>query len=534
MGDKPFSRRSFLKTSLAAAAGAASLPITTYASTPPQRAKYIRYNVTSEGGRRALESYTRGIQAMLNLPASSPQNWFRNAFVHLMDCPHGNWWFYVWHRGYIGYFEETIRNLSNDPTFALPYWDWTELSEIPQLMFDTLRTPTDKAFEPYTVNLDVFTAFIQPSLKEYWATLNSTQRDQLKIRGYSTFDDMWNDVTGNGVPGNMAYATTANARYLTRENPKLDPDTTQDCDKQTIEDGLKPTDYYNPSVSLSFTSTKTPSHMTPPGKGTAFSMLEGLPHNNVHNCIGGYPQLGNGPYGNMTNFLSPVDPIFFLHHANMDRLWARWTAKQEKIGKPILPSGKDLQTLSDELFLFYVNGNGKFVGTSRAAEYLSTARFDYEYDPPFGQLLETSKVNQKRLRTQVKGVVRGNRATLTVPSNTIKEHLASATSLVAEVTVPHPGTASEPRSFRVLVGAPVDVTTADSNSPYFAGTVAFFGNMSHQHAPGAEATFAVPLPKAPQAFRSLTATNATVDIRIVPVRGQTQRPLLKSATIREL
>jgi tyrosinase len=42
---------------------------------------------------------------MLNLPADHPQNWFRNAFVHLMDCPHGNWWFYVWHRGYLGYFE---------------------------------------------------------------------------------------------------------------------------------------------------------------------------------------------------------------------------------------------------------------------------------------------------------------------------------------------------------------------------------------------------------------------------------------------
>jgi tyrosinase len=107
--------------------------------------------------------------------------------------------------------------------------------------------------------------------------------------------------------------------------------------------------------------------------------------------------------------------------------------------------------------------------------------------------------------------------------------------LVAEVTVPHPTAGSQTREFHVLVGAPEGVTAADPTSPYFAGTVAFFGNMSHGHGTPGDATFAVPLPKAPQAFKGLAATNATVDIRIVPAQGQTQRPpLLKSATIRVL
>src|SRR3954468_6847540 len=109
-----FRRRDFLKTAVALA-GAASLA-DDYAR---GAAKYTRYDVTSKGGQKALASYAKGIQAMLQLPASHPHNWFRNAFVHLMDCPHGNWWFYVWHRGYVGYFEETIRNLSGDPTFAM-------------------------------------------------------------------------------------------------------------------------------------------------------------------------------------------------------------------------------------------------------------------------------------------------------------------------------------------------------------------------------------------------------------------------------
>ena len=35
------------------------------------------------------------------------------------------------------------------------------------------------------------------------------------------------------------------------------------------------------------------------------------------------------------DFLSPVDPIFFLHHANMDRLWDVWTRKQQALRLPI-------------------------------------------------------------------------------------------------------------------------------------------------------------------------------------------------------
>jgi tyrosinase len=180
--ESPVTRRSFLKTALAAAAGAAALPRADFAFTPPQTAKYTRYNVMSPGGQRAIRSYAKGVQAMLNLPAQHPQNWFRNAFVHLMDCPHGNWWFFVWHRGYIGYFEETIRNLSGDQTFALPYWDWTTLPEIPQSMFDGVLTPTDTAgYERYTKSLDVFTAFIGPAMGNYWKSLNAAQRSQLSV-----------------------------------------------------------------------------------------------------------------------------------------------------------------------------------------------------------------------------------------------------------------------------------------------------------------------------------------------------------------
>jgi tyrosinase len=44
--------------------------------------------------------------------------------------------------------------------------------------------------------------------------------------------------------------------------------------------------------------------------------FEGAPHNPVHDIIGGA----------MTTMESPLDPIFWLHHANVDRLWVAWVA----------------------------------------------------------------------------------------------------------------------------------------------------------------------------------------------------------------
>jgi hypothetical protein len=55
---------------------------------------------------------------------------------------------------------------------------------------------------------------------------------------------------------------------------------------------------------------------------------EGM-HNRVHAWVGGL--LGTTPdgikiLGTMGLPTSPNDPVFFLHHANIDRLWAEWQA----------------------------------------------------------------------------------------------------------------------------------------------------------------------------------------------------------------
>ena len=52
------------------------------------------------------------------------------------------------------------------------------------------------------------------------------------------------------------------------------------------------------------------------GTGTQ-DELEGNAHNNVHNNIGGW----------MPTASSPRDPIFFMHHCNIDRIWAVWNLR---------------------------------------------------------------------------------------------------------------------------------------------------------------------------------------------------------------
>src|SRR4051794_19791476 len=480
-----FSRREFLGS--LAAISLSGLP----ALSARADARYRRYSATSAEGKKMLASYAKGVGAMLQLPPQNPHNWFRNAFVHFMDCPHGNWWFYVWHRGYIGHFEQTIRKLSNDPDFALPFWDWSELPRIPDEMFDGVLTPTDQVYAPYSKDLPTFTSFIQEPLQDYWKSLTKEQSAEEAQRGINSFDDLWAGVTGGGVPGDAAFAATARARFLSRQNPNLDEATTYDASRQVVLAGLAPTFFYASDASqdqqaLSFTSIRTQSHVVQPGGTAWFSVLEGLPHNNVHNCIGGVGPWDPGPYGYMTNFLSPVDPVFFLHHANMDRLWDVWTRKQKALHLPFRPNDADTAAFMDEPFRFFVNTEGRYLTNAKAGDYFDTEVFGYNYAPGTGEeLIPGTPVAAAAApggKTVAEATVQNNVGMLSLPA-------VSGSHLVAAVTLQPQSSGG--RSFDVLINAPPDATQAGPGSPFFAGRIAFFGPQQHHAQAGA--TFLVPL-----------------------------------------
>lgn len=85
--------------------------------------------------------------------------------------------------------------------------------------------------------------------------------------------------------------------------------------------------------------------------------FEDAPHNPVHNIIGNV----------MADMVSPIDPIFWLHHANVDRLWVAWAGagggrkmpaltKSYWSGKHVYASTLNMlrsQTYSTRTTLFY-------------------------------------------------------------------------------------------------------------------------------------------------------------------------------------
>jgi len=505
------SRRRFLESSAAAAAMSA-LPL---GAVHAQGAKYVRYNATSREGEAMLASYDRAIQKLLSLPVSDPRNWFRNAFIHTLDCPHGNWWFFVWHRPYIGYFEQTVREFSGNPNFAFPYWDWTQLPAIPGTMFKGALTPTSPYFNPYISSFETFRKFIGTSLDQYWK--DPLQAQQLQIRQMPTQDALWKQVTGNPM-----FAVTSKARWITASSPGLDPKVAKMCDAQTIRDGLAPTTF------IPFNSQITPSHTTPPGQGQLFGTLEGLPHNNVHNNVGG--AINSNPsseFGYMQDNLSPVDPLFMLHHSNMDRLLQIWNDKQTALKLPYVPEDKaQYEHWANDVFLFYINSQGQRVTQVKAGSYIDVGQFNYAYSPGSAQQL-VGAAKQKALNAKFAG----SKGSVAV-TGALADALASASTrtVVAQVTVPHPG-ASGARNYDVTVNAPPGAKiTADS--PYYVATIAFFGNMPGMA--GVETTFTVPITELRSKLKGKHANALNFQVTPqgnLPLALGKGAPLLKSVAV---
>lgn len=82
------------------------------------------------------------------------------------------------------------------------------------------------------------------------------------------------------------------------------------------------------------------------GKG----QLEATPHNFVHRWVGGLKQ------SNMVQFFSPLDPIFWMHHCNIDRLYSDWLRRPGHL-PPV-----DAKAWRDKAFNDFYDAAGKPAG----------------------------------------------------------------------------------------------------------------------------------------------------------------------------
>ena len=70
---------------------------------------------------------------------------------------------------------------------------------------------------------------------------------------------------------------------------------------------------------------------------TQIGLLEQRPHNDIHLAVGGVINSTNGAMAEITT--AAFDPVFWVHHANIDRMWAEWASKPGKRWGPLPPDG---------------------------------------------------------------------------------------------------------------------------------------------------------------------------------------------------
>jgi polyphenol oxidase len=230
--------------------------------------------------------------------ANDPRGWYHQGEVHCWYCSgaldnlygieiHGGWWFLAWHRAYLYFHEKILGALINDPTFALPYWDWDSCTDDPNDQSGRNRFPG----EVY------------------------------------------------GFPGDTT-------------NPLFDPTRAVGPNDRIDPIWVGPTAMQPIMTAASFTEfggsgNQELSVVTQPeGDPQQMGALEAGPHGLVHvwttdpSGFSGAPDMG-------ALASAGFDPVFYAHHANIDRLWDVW------IQNPAHANPANSRWLTDQPFLFY-------------------------------------------------------------------------------------------------------------------------------------------------------------------------------------
>lgn len=245
-----------------------------------------------------------------------------NAMMAMPGWAHTAPAFFPWHRVLILAFENDLAAI--DSSVTLPYWDWTDAASNP-LTSDFLGTNGDPQQDRKVT--DGPFAFDGPS---HWT---------LKVNDEPTDPEYLQRDFAEAQNQALALPTGAQVSAV------LDP---------------QPPAPHQPYERSPYKNND----------GSFRAAVEYQLHNLVHRWVG----------GTMLRMTSPNDPVFFLHHCNIDRLWWMWQTVHPA-DAPYLPvSGAAAgHNLNDEL-IFSVGGPAPFPDSYRPADVLDNLSLGYTYE----------------------------------------------------------------------------------------------------------------------------------------------------------
>lgn len=277
---------------------------------------------------RVLEGFYIGLYNKMPPDALAQKVWG--------TCEHGTMHFFSWHRMYLYFFERVLREASGDPNFALPYWDYTsdDLAKA--------RKPLELFTSPYLKQEDV--VLLIEFIKSSWAQKDVKADVVIEALELNSFIE-------DGRP-------IANPLFEPRRTPGFGQLIQLDTDFTSIDSTL--TTYKD------FTQFQ--------------NTLEWGIHGYIHCLVGSNCE---APAMGMTAFAAN-DPLFFHHHANIDRMWSCWTRHHSE---DMNLNDFLREQLTDKEYREYMNQGFHFVNEAGEPVEMTVSqlfgpngRIDYVYD----------------------------------------------------------------------------------------------------------------------------------------------------------
>jgi len=346
---KGISRRSVL-AGMSGAAAAALVGTTQEA----QAAVRTRYDIKTPLGRAALDSYREAVGKMQLLDESNPLSWNYQANIHAHSYTPDQ------ARAIFASASPDAMKLALGPTGDGNGGIWWTCTHA--------KTPDDP-----NANASYFTAWHRLYLWHF-------ERACEKVLGRPFALPYWNylDLTQLKPPqGILAEKLKVNGRMA--GNALYFKDRSEDF----VRDGLRAIrgDDANTDIlakdsmrSKSFFDISTSNG----GNRAGFvSNIDGTPHGSVHVRVGTFDSAGK-PAGMESFEQAARDPIFWLHHANIDRLWESWRAPLPNGTSSKDPKAPKSAVWLDKSFTFASADGHPSVKTAR--ESLSLPGLGYRYD----------------------------------------------------------------------------------------------------------------------------------------------------------